>query len=119
MNDDVLTKSENGIMMNINSMGDEVMNVKDTVIKRLLQENERLRQIYSSLENKLTSSESSLNQLGQYGRGDNIVISGVLDDITDDQLEEAIVKILVDVDDTAEESDMRLAVDSISHVKKL
>lgn len=58
MNDDVLTKSENGIMMNINSMGDEVMNVKDTVIKRLLQENERLRQIYSSLENKLTSSES-------------------------------------------------------------
>lgn len=61
MNDDVLTKSENGIMMNINSMGDEVMNVKDTVIKRLLQENERLRQIYSSLENKLTSSESSLN----------------------------------------------------------
>lgn len=58
MNDDVLTKSENGIMMNINSMGDEVVNVKDTVIKRLLQENERLRQIYSSLENKLTSSES-------------------------------------------------------------
>lgn len=40
MNDDVLTKLENGIMMNVNSMGDEVMNVKDTVIKRLLQEND-------------------------------------------------------------------------------
>ena len=40
MNDDVLTKLENGIMMNINSMRDEVMNVKDTVIKRLLQEND-------------------------------------------------------------------------------
>lgn len=40
MNDDVLTKLENGIMMNINSMGDEAMNVKDTVIKRLLQEND-------------------------------------------------------------------------------
>lgn len=40
MNDDVLTKLENGIMMNINSMWDEVMNVKDTVIKRLLQEND-------------------------------------------------------------------------------
>ena len=46
------------------------------------------------------------------------MISRVLDDVTDDQLEEVVVKILVDVDDTVEESDMGLAVDSKKSYQK-
>ena len=67
----------------------------------------------------MTSSESSLSQLEQYGKDNNMVISGVLDEVTDDQLEEAVVKILVDVDYTVKAGDMRLAVDLRSHIEKL
>ena len=67
----------------------------------------------------MTSSESSLNQLEQYGKDNNMVIIGVLDGATDDQLEEAVVKILVDVDYTVKAGDMRLAVDLRSHIEKL
>ena len=48
-----------------------------------------------------------------------MVIVGVLDEVTDDQLEEAVVKILVDVDYTVKAGDMRLAVDLRSHIEKL
>ena len=49
--------------------------MKNTIIKRS-QENERLRQEYSSLKNGPVSAEPSLNQLQQAGRCNTIVISG-------------------------------------------
>ena len=67
----------------------------------------------------MTSSESSLNQLEQYGKDNNMVIIGVLNEVTDDQLEKAVVKILLDVDCTVKAGDMRLAVDLRSHIEKL
>ena len=57
----------------------------------------------------MTSSESSLNQLEQYGKDNNMVIIGVLDE----------VKILADVDYTVKAGNMRLAVDLRSHIEKL
>lgn len=42
--------------------------------------------------------ESSANQVEQYGKTINIVLSGILDDITDDKLEDAVSAIQADVD---------------------
>ena len=42
--------------------------------------------------------ESFANQVEQYGKTINIVLSGILDDITDDKLEDAVSAIQADVD---------------------
>ena len=41
--------------------------------------------------------ESFANQVEQYGKTINIVLSGILDDITDDKLEDAVSAIQADV----------------------
>ena len=44
MNSDALAKLEHDILTNINSLRDKVINMKDTVIKRLLEEIKNLHQ---------------------------------------------------------------------------
>ena len=82
------------------------MNAKYIVIKTLLEENKTLRQRCKSFESKPESTESSLNQLEQYGRGNNNAISGIPDNNTDDKLEDVVMKILADVDVIVEASDI-------------
>ena len=94
LNDDALAKVENN-MMNINCLKDEVINMKDTVVERLLQENEGC----NSLESNLVINEFSL---GQYRKHNNIVIGGIIYG----QLEEAVTKLLADVAVTIEASDI-------------
>ena len=50
---------------------------------------------YSKLEDKVGCLESSANQVEQYGKTINIVLSGIL---TDDKLEDAVSAIQADVD---------------------
>ena len=66
----------------VRSSKDEEINLKDVIIKRLQDENELLC-AKCKLENKPVSLESSINQVEQYGRRNNIVISGIPDDISD------------------------------------
>ena len=88
----------------VRSTKDEVINLKDKSIRRLQDENELLRAKCSRLENKVVSLESSINQVEQYGRRNNIVISGIPDDISD--LESTVVDIMKDVDVDINSSDI-------------
>ena len=83
---DALAKLEHNILTNVNRMRYEVINMKATVSKRLLEKKKNLHQQCSDLEYKLVSTESSLNQLEQYGRQNNIVITGICDNVIGDQL---------------------------------
>ena len=69
---------------------DEISNLKDTVIKRLQEENQILRQKCNKLEAKIVKLETEQNSLAQYGRRNNIVISGIPDSIDDSNLENTI-----------------------------
>ena len=69
---------------------DEISNLKDTVIKRLQEENQILRQKCNKLEAKIVKLEREQNSLAQYGRRNNIVISGIPDSIDDSNLENTI-----------------------------
>ena len=51
----------------------EIVNLKNIVIKRLQDENEKLRAKCSTLENKEVSVEQNLNVLGRYSRRNNLV----------------------------------------------
>ena len=62
-----------------------------------LVENQRLRKKVSSLKSKVILLESGHNSLEQYGRRNNIEISGILDGVLDQNLEQKILEILGEV----------------------
>ena len=70
----------------VRSTKDEVINLKDVIIKRLQDENELLPAKCNKLENKAVCLESSINQVEQYDRRNNTVIYGIPDDINDNDL---------------------------------
>ena len=74
------------------------------------EENNLLRTQCSKLESKIVSIESSINHVEQYGRRNNIVISGIPDDITDDDLEDTVTNILKDVDVHINDNDLEAAI---------
>ena len=89
----------------VKSTKDEVINLKDVIIKRLQDENELLRTKPNQLENKVVSLESSINQVKQYGRRNNIVISGIPDGIRDNDFTSTVFDIMKDVDVDINSSD--------------
>ena len=74
---------ETNIINNVSSLKDETINLKDTVIKRLPDKNGRLHDKCQQLENRVALTKSSHDALEQYGRGNNLVISGIPDSIQD------------------------------------
>ena len=110
--DDPLTNTRleeniNHINASVSSLRDEFRNLKDIVIKRLQDENTCLLNKCKSLEDKVTCLEENLNSLDQYGRRNNIVLSGKPECVADDALEAKVASILpdiVDVDSNALEA---------------
>ena len=68
-------------------LDNELLNLKDVIIKNLQVENERLRKKVNVLENKVLTLESDHNSLEQYGRRNNIEITGIPDNVPDQNLE--------------------------------
>ena len=77
--EDAMKKMESHILeqtlslkVDVRSMKDEFLNMKDVIIKRLQDENALLRSRCSKLEDEVVSLESLVNQVEQYGRSNNI-----------------------------------------------
>ena len=81
----------------INNLKEEIVNLKNIVIKRLQDEHEKLKAKCSTLENKMATLKQNLNSLGQYGRRNNLVLSDIPESIPDNQLENTVASILSDV----------------------
>ena len=90
-----LSEKITNLTTEVRSTKDEVINLKDVIIKRLQDENELLRAKCNKLENEVVSLVSSINQVEQYGRRNNIVISGIPDDISDNDLESTVSGIML------------------------
>lgn len=78
-------------------MDKEILNLKDVIIKNLQIENQRLRTRVNVLENKVLSLEISSNHLEQYGRRNNLEISGIADDVSDENLECKVIEVLKEI----------------------
>ena len=74
---DPLVKLEENIINCINNLNEEIVNLKEIVIKRSQDENEKLRAKCSTLEDKVVSLEQNPNSLERYGRRNNLVLSGL------------------------------------------
>ena len=70
-------------------LDNELLNLKDLIIKNLQVENQRLRKKVNVLENKILTLES--------GRRNNIEITGIPDSVPDQNLEEKVVDILNEI----------------------
>ena len=88
------------------SLKDEINNLKDTVIKRLQEENKNLRQKCNKLVAKIVKLETEQNSLAQYGRRNNIVISETPDSFNDNNLENTVISMMSDINVNIEENDI-------------
>ena len=87
-------------------------------MKRLQNESVILRDRFSKLQQKLVEFEYSTNNLGQYGRRNNTVISDIPDSIDVYQLEESVTEILADINVVAS-NDLKLAIESVRRILEL
>ena len=95
---DLILKLEKTMLSRFDDLDKEISNIKDIVIKELQLENQRLRKKVSDLQKKVYSAEENINSLEQYGRRNNIEITGIPESVEDKKLEETVVKVLNQID---------------------
>ena len=78
-------------------MDKEILNLKDVIIKNLQIKNQRLQTRVNDLENRVLSLEISGNHLNQYGRRNNLEITRISDDVSDENLEGKVIKVLNEI----------------------
>ena len=88
----------------IRNLSNEIGNLSDNVTS-LVSTNERLtselsivKNVSNVLENRIVNLEKQLSKNEQYGRRNNVEISGISNQIPDQDLEESVVKICEDSD---------------------
>ena len=106
MSQDSLDKLEKSIIQGINSLKYEIINLNDIVIKYFQDENARLKEKCEKLENRVAILESNHNDLVQYGRRNNVVFSGIPENVTDNNLENIVMSVLSDIDVQVEPRDI-------------
>ena len=84
-----------------NNITNDINELKNHIIKNLIDTNEKLQKEIESLENELlnTKKATQKNKIdietnNQYGRRNNIEISGIPNEVSDEQLEEKVKEIL-------------------------
>ena len=78
------------LLLRFDNLDKEMLNLKDVIIKDLQVVNQRLRNKINNLEKKAISLEENSNSLERYGRRNILEISGIPDDINDQNLEEKV-----------------------------
>ena len=98
MSRDSLDKWEKSLVQSINGLKDEIINLKDIVFKNLQEENTRLTEKLEKLENRIAILQLNHNDLAQYGRRNNVVFSGIPENVPDNNLESMVISALSDID---------------------
>lgn len=95
---ELIMSLEKKMLTRFDGVDKELLNLKDVIIKDLQIENQRLRVKLNNLEKKVISLEESGNLLEQYGRRNNLEITGIPNDVEDVHLEEKVIEILEKID---------------------
>ena len=107
---EALVNLEQNITNFINSVKtepkEEINNLKAVIIKQLQDKNVILRDRCSKLVQKLVEFECSTNNIKQYGRRNNIIISGIPDSVDNNQLEDSVTEILTNINVNVKSNDV-------------
>ena len=90
----LIARLESKLSSQFYNLSTEFLNLKHIMIKNLQKENERLRKRVSYLSKGIVSLESNHFMLEQYGRRNNIEITGIPDTVQDNELENKVIGIL-------------------------
>ena len=74
---EAIVKGEKIIISTINCFKEEIINTKNIVNKKLQKENEKLHEKCIKLENNISSNESPVNTLEQYGWRKCVFVWGI------------------------------------------
>ena len=78
---DLILSLEKKLLSCFDGVDKELLNLKDVIIKNLQIENQRLRSKVNFLENKVIHLEINSNHLEQYGRRNNLEITGISNNV--------------------------------------
>lgn len=92
-NKDAFTKLEESILNSIKKM----LNLKNIIIKKMQEDNERLFLKCNNPVNRVAALETSQHYLGQYVRNSSILLSNIPNYVADDQLEATVISILPEI----------------------
>ena len=98
---------EKKILSRFDGLNKELLNLKDVIIKDLQLENQRLRMKVKNLENKVMQLEINGNHLEQCGKRNNLEITGIPDDVSDENLEEKVIHVLSEIQVNVSSSDIK------------
>ena len=118
MSQDSLDKLEKSIFQSINSLKDEIINLKDTVVKNFQDENTRLKVKCENLENRVAILESNYNDLAQHGSRKNVVFSGIPKNVRENILESTVISVLSDIDVQSSQGILRHVIELAKHLPK-
>ena len=89
----LIVRLESKLLSRFNNLSTEFLNLNDIIIKNLQIENERLRNRVSNLNKRIVFLVFNHNMLEQYGRRNNIRITGIPDTVQDKELENKVIEI--------------------------
>ena len=85
-----MAKAEEVIISTINCFKEEIINTKNIVNRKLEEENEKLQEKCIKLENNISSNESSVNTLEQYGWRKCVFVWGISGRVFERDFEETL-----------------------------
>ena len=103
---ELIINLEKKLISRFDGVDKETLNLKDVIIKNLQIENQRLQTRLNDLKNRVLSLEISGNHLEQYGRRNNLEITGISDDVSDENLEGKVIEVLNEIQVDVSRSDI-------------
>ena len=88
-----ISKLRNDLVGNSYNLRDEIINMKNIIIKKLQDQNAQLKQTIANLQHKVIILETATNSVEQYDRRNNIEINGIPDNVEDKNLEHSVIEV--------------------------
>ena len=86
-----ISKLRNDLAGNFYDLRDEIVNMKNIIIKKLQDQNAQLKETIANLQHKVIILETATNSVEQYDRRNNIEINGIPDNVEDKNLEHSVI----------------------------
>ena len=116
---DTLSKTENNLMTSISDLNDEVINLKEIIIKKLQDKTAVLANKVFKLKDKIKNLETQNNKLDQHYHRKNVEVSGIPEVVSGENLENSVVNIFNDIDVKISNSDIEAVIVLASRKRRL
>ena len=103
---DILNGNADKMEKRLSQISDDILEMRNEIIKNLVEENKKLQEKVKNLENKIESIEVSTESTNQYGRRNNLEFSGIPNFVKDEDLEETVKDILEKIEVKAKKRDI-------------